>query len=279
MKKIAVFLLLFCLALMPAQAEVMDEAQAYTEEQLLGYWHQIIALMREMEVYPYVELSEGDRGYEVMFLQARLAQLLYYGKEISPQFGKGTYAAMRMFERTHKLRVNGIASVEDQKLLFSSKALQNPGNPAGLGEGQTVPPDSGAWPDLDPPDWWTTFPKIPLATPDPGLVIDPGKLITPTPAPIVTVKPNIPDLGGFKTIKPDLIITPTPAPIITVKPGIPDLGGLKTIDPGLLITSTPSPIMTLNPNIPDLGNGTLIDPNKLKTDLPIIKPGLDFPKP
>ncbi len=30
MKKIAVFLLLFCLALMPAQAEVMDEAQAYT---------------------------------------------------------------------------------------------------------------------------------------------------------------------------------------------------------------------------------------------------------
>ena len=279
MKKIAVFLLLFCLALMPAQAEVMDEAQAYTEEQLLGYWHQIIALMREMEVYPYVELSEGDRGYEVMFLQARLAQLLYYGKEISPQFGKGTYAAMRMFERTHKLRVNGIASVEDQKLLFSSKALPNPGNPAGLGEGQTVPPDSGGWPDLDPPDWWTTFPKFPLVTPDPGLVIDPGKLITPTPAPIVTVKPNIPDLGGFKTIKPDLIITPTPAPIITVKPGIPDLGGLKTINPDLLITSTPSPIMTLNPNIPDLGNGTLIDPNKLKTDLPIVKPGLDLPKP
>ena len=279
MKKIAVFLLLFCLALMPAQAEVMDEAQAYTEEQLLGYWHQIIALMREMEVYPYVELSEGDRGYEVMFLQARLAQLLYYGKEISPQFGKGTYAAMRMFERTHKLRVNGIASVEDQKLLFSSKALPNPGNPAGLGEGQTVPPDSGGWPDLDPPDWWTTFPKFPLVTPDPGLVIDPGKLITPTPAPIVTVKPNIPDMGGFKTIKPDLIITPTPAPIITVKPGIPDLGDLKTIDPGLLITSTPSPIMTLNPNIPDLGGSTLIDPNKLKTDLPIIKPGLDFPKP
>ena len=279
MKKIAVFLLLFCLALMPAQAEVMDEAQAYTEEQLLGYWHQIIALMREMEVYPYVELSEGDRGYEVMFLQARLAQLLYYGKEISPQFGKGTYAAMRMFERTHKLRVNGIASVEDQKLLFSSKALPNPGNPAGLGEGQTVPPDSGGWPDLDPPDWWTTFPKFPLVTPDPSLVIDPGKLITPTPAPIVTVKPNIPDLGGFKTIKPDLIITPTPAPIITVKPGIPDLGGLKTINPDLLITSTPSPIMTLNPNIPDLGNGILIDPNKLKTDLPIIKPGLDLPKP
>ena len=47
----------------------------------------------------------------------------------------------------------------------------------------------------------------------------------------------------------------------------------------MLITQTPSPIMTLNPNIPDLGNGILIDPNKLKTDLPIIKPGLDFPKP
>ena len=286
MKKIAVFLLLFCLALMPAQAEVMDEAQAYTEEQLLGYWHQIIALMREMEVYPYVELSEGDRGYEVMFLQARLAQLLYYGKEISPQFGKGTYAAMRMFERTHKLRVNGIASVEDQKLLFSSKALQNPGTPAGLDEGQTVPPDSGQWPDLEPPDWWTVFPKIPLVTPGPGFEIDPdildnldpGKFITPTPAP-VTLNPINPDLGDLKTINPGFLITPTPAPVVTLKPNIPDLGGLKTIDPSLLITSTPSPIMTLNPNIPDLGNGILIDPNKLKTDLPIIKPGLDFPKP
>ena len=43
MKKIAVFLLLFCLALMPAQAEVIDETQAYTPEQLLRYWHRIIA--------------------------------------------------------------------------------------------------------------------------------------------------------------------------------------------------------------------------------------------
>ena len=56
-----------------------------------------------------------------------------------------------MFERTHKLRVNGVASVEDQKLLLSSKAVQNPGYPAGLGEGQTVPPNNGQWPDLDFP--------------------------------------------------------------------------------------------------------------------------------
>ncbi|MPM82988.1 hypothetical protein SDC9_130051 [bioreactor metagenome] len=78
---------------------------------------------------------------------------------------------------------------------------------------------------------------------------------------------------------PGKFITPTPAPVVTLKPNIPDLGGLKTINPDLLITPTLSPIMTLNPNIPDLGNGTLIDPNKLKTDLPIIKPGLDLPKP
>lgn len=229
MKKIAVFLLLFCLALLPAQAEVMDEVQAYTKEQLLGHWHQIIALMREAEVYPYVELREGDRGYEVMFLQARLAQLNYYGKEISPQYGKGTYAAMRMFERTHKLRVNGIASVEDQKLLFSSKAMQNPDDPAGLGAGQTVPPDNGKWPDLEPPDWWPNFPKIPLVTPAPEFVID------------------------------------------------PDI--LDDLDPGKFITPTPAPVVTLKPNIPDLGDSILIDPNKLKTDLPIIKPDLNFPKP
>ncbi len=224
MKRIMIFLLLTALVLLPLQGGLTEEAQSYTPEQLLQYWHQVISLMREAEVYPYVELREGDRGYEVMFLQARLAQLLYYGKTISPQFGSGTRAAMRMFERVNKLPVNGIASVEDQKLLFSSRALSNPGTPAGLDPGQTPPPDNGGWPDLDPPDWWPAFPKIPLVTPgveiqiDPDITdgLDPGAIITPSPKPIATIMPGLPDLGIDTRIDPDLLVTEPPL----INPGL-----------------------------------------------------------
>ena len=83
MKKILIFLLLFVLLAVPLQAGLTEETQSYTPEQLLQIWHQLIAMMREAEIYPYVELREGDRGYEVMFLQARLAQLRYYGKPLT----------------------------------------------------------------------------------------------------------------------------------------------------------------------------------------------------
>ena len=223
MKKILIFLLLFVLLAVPLQAGLTEETQSYTPEQLLQIWHQLIAMMREAEVYPYVELREGDRGYEVMFLQARLAQLRYYGKAIDPHFGSGTRGAMRMFEQVHKLQVNGVASVEDQKLLFSSKALTNPGTPAGLNPGQTMPPED----DSNWPDWWPGFPGL-------------KKIITPTP-PIVTTFPLQP---GFELPGLEKIITPTPAPVVTIfplQPGfeLPGLGNDTLIDPDQLITDPP----------------------------------------
>ena len=257
MKKILIFLLLFALLAVPLQAGLSEETQPYTPEQLLQIWYQLIAMMREAEIYPYVELQEGDRGYEVMFLQARLAQLRYYGKAIDPHFGSGTRGAMRLFEQVHKLQVNGVASVEDQKLLFSSKALTNPGTPAGLNPGQTMPPED----DSNWPEWWPGFPGL-------------EKIITPAPAPTATLKPGLEKLPELEKI-----ITPTPAPVVTIFPIQPELEKL----PGLekIITPTPAPVVTLFPlqpgfEIPDLG-GTLLDPAKLITDPPVIKPGLELP--
>lgn len=214
MKKILVFLLILMLFCTPALAR---EEQKYTPEELLQIWHQVITLMREAECYPYVELRQGDRGYEVMFLQARLAQLNYYGKAIDPQFGPGTHAAMRIFERTHGLPVNGAASVADQQLLFSSKAKANAGTPAGLEAGETVPPEGGFWPDDEPPDWWHPLPNFPFFTQAPEFNF-PTPNITPTPGPI---HPGI-DLPEFNFF--------TPLPIITPKP---------IIDPGKLMTAFP----------------------------------------
>ena len=175
--------------------------------------------MREMECYPYVELRQGDRGYEVMFLQARLAQLRYYGKMIDPQFGSGTYAAMRMFEKAHELPVNGIASIEDQQLLFSPKAQFNPGIPAGLGTGATMPPEGGSWPGDEAPSWWHPLPQYPIFTIAPEVLIPDFNL--PTSIPIITPTPGFIQPG---IEIPGLELT---TPIISPMPGI-DLDILKT---------------------------------------------------
>lgn len=95
---------------------------AYTPEELLQQWYQIGAMLRENGKYPFVELRKGDTGYEVRALQTRLKELGFYKKEVTLNYGKGTYSAMRLFEKTNHLTVNGIASVTDQQTLFSSTA-------------------------------------------------------------------------------------------------------------------------------------------------------------
>ena len=205
MKKILILVLLVTLLLAPVHAQ--ENSQTYTPEELLQMWEQIITMMREAECYPYVDLRQGDKGYEVIFLQTRLAQLLYYGKAIDPQFGRGTYSAMRMFEKVHNLPVNGIASVNDQKLLFSSKAKMNSGTPAGLEAGQTPPANGGnqlfpGWLDM-------------LATQSPKPKYD-IPFIIPTPSPSPQPTKFIPPI--------DILTTPFPFktnnnfPIITLKP-------------------------------------------------------------
>lgn len=203
MKKILILVLLLTLFIAPVHAQ--ESSQAYTADELLQMWEQLIPLMREAECYPYVELRQGDKGYEVIFLQTRLTELLYYGKAIDPQFGSGTRAAMRMFEKVHGLAVNGIASVADQKLLFSSKAKTNSGTPAGLDAEQTKKPkDDGSY-------------KLPgllekLATFTPRPLYDMIIIPTPTPSPAPTKL--IPDFQI--TIKP--LSIQTPFAIITKHP-------------------------------------------------------------
>jgi len=98
-------------------------ASSYTPDELLQQWEQLGALLRESGAYPFVELRKGDSGYDVKALQTRLSELGYYTKKVVDTFGKGTFNAMKLFEKANKLSVNGIASVEDQKVLFSTSAI------------------------------------------------------------------------------------------------------------------------------------------------------------
>ena len=124
----------------PATAETVDPTVAptaaafsgETPEALLQQWYQIGALLRANGTYPFTELEKGDEGYEVTALQTRLSELGYYQKEIVDHFGGGTFSALKAFEKNNGLKVNGIASVADQKVLFGSDAVADTGTKVGV---------------------------------------------------------------------------------------------------------------------------------------------------
>ncbi len=114
-------LMLLTLAVLPAQAETV-----YTPEEAVAYFHQIGMQLKALGIYPFVALDTNQRGYEVLSLQARLSDLNYYQLPLDGIYGQGTLAAMALFERINGLKRDGLASVEDQMLLFSETALANP---------------------------------------------------------------------------------------------------------------------------------------------------------
>ena len=140
MKKIAFMLMIAMLMLtVPVFAETVTPTDTPTDaptvaadtqatpDALLQQWYDIGAQLRANGNYPFTELSKGDKGFEVKALQTRLAELGYYEKAVVEKFGGGTYSALRAFEKANDLKVNGIASVEDQKVLYSSTAVEYTG--------------------------------------------------------------------------------------------------------------------------------------------------------
>lgn len=111
----------------PADTAGSTATAELSPEALLQQWYDIGAQLRANGLYPFTELKKGDAGYEVRALQTRLAELGYYAKAVVDEFGKGTYTAMRRFEKINGLKVNGVASVKDQQLLFSDSALADTG--------------------------------------------------------------------------------------------------------------------------------------------------------
>jgi peptidoglycan hydrolase-like protein with peptidoglycan-binding domain len=141
MKRFALLLLtlLLLLAIAPFAAReaaaqpVVTPAPTLTPDQWLALWYQAADALRQCGEYPYVALQKGDQGYEVRALQTRLSALGYYTKALADNYGAGTYAAMRQFEKTNRLSVDGMASVHDQQLLFSSLARANDGTAGSSG--------------------------------------------------------------------------------------------------------------------------------------------------
>lgn len=235
MKRTLVFLI--ALALLAAPLTALQQDVNISDDPLLAQWLQLGRQLRENGTYPYVELRREDRGYEVIALQTRLFQLNYYDKDIVPVFGAGTEAAMRRFEKANALRVNGWASVEDQRLLFQSAALAAPGT--------TPKPQTEGAGTAPPPALPTDAPQTP-------------SVASPTAKPLSTLPP-----GPLQTVPPDATATATPAPTVKIQ---------VTFKPPKLITLAPTAAPTQFP--PELST---LAPKWTAPPLTTLKPELVKP--
>ena len=85
----------------------------------------------------YQTLKLGSTGNAVTNLQNKLSSLGYFDDKSSGTFSSKTEKALKQFEATNDLEIDGIASNEDQQLLFSSDAKAFSGETV-LGEEKKV---------------------------------------------------------------------------------------------------------------------------------------------
>ncbi len=67
-------------------------------------------------------LSSGSSGDEVKALQSRLQQLGFYSGMLDGDYGKGTRAAVKLFQAQHGLDDDGIAGQKTLEMLYSNDA-------------------------------------------------------------------------------------------------------------------------------------------------------------
>lgn len=122
MKKLLSLFLVLMIITVNAAAAGLPSFADYTDEQLLETYTDLMQTLRGRGIYPYTALAKGDKGYEVIMLQTRLAELGYYTQAIADNYGNNTTNAMKAFQKAAGLKQTGKASVEDQQLLFSPDA-------------------------------------------------------------------------------------------------------------------------------------------------------------
>lgn len=92
-------------------------------EELLILQTEISKVLAEKGYVTYIELDRGSKGDEVVSLQERLKELGFYQGLISGKYDTETQKAFKQFEKINGLDNDGIASQDDQIVLYSSDAV------------------------------------------------------------------------------------------------------------------------------------------------------------
>lgn len=88
----------------------------------------------------YETLAVGSEGTRVRALQQALTELGFYNQTIDGQFGAGTIAALKAFQKQNNLRPTGIALPELQKLMYEGRVRNNRNKVVAI---KTLPPIEG----------------------------------------------------------------------------------------------------------------------------------------
>lgn len=71
----------------------------------------------------YSEIGRGASGDAVIALQVRLTELGYYSGKETGKMDSATQLAYKKFERANGFNANGVASPEEQAVLYSEQAV------------------------------------------------------------------------------------------------------------------------------------------------------------
>ena len=71
----------------------------------------------------YTEIGRGASGDAVIALQVRLTELGYYSGKETGKMDSATQLAYKKFERANGFNANGVASPEEQAVLYSEQAV------------------------------------------------------------------------------------------------------------------------------------------------------------
>lgn len=128
MKKMVWTMLYILLWTMPALAEEHKEStflslSELSVDNLIELRDQIENELIQRGVISYFDLELNSKGDDVANLQTRLAELGYYVGNITGKFDSATRQAEKQFEKVNNLENDGVASQEDQRVLFSDLAL------------------------------------------------------------------------------------------------------------------------------------------------------------
>lgn len=79
-----------------------------------------VASEKDVMAIEYAELKKGSKGTDVAKMQARLKETGFLSGVADGDFGPGTEKAVKAFQAANGLEETGIATSDDQKILFAS---------------------------------------------------------------------------------------------------------------------------------------------------------------
>lgn len=139
--RILCVLLICTLLCASALSEVISpDLSGMSIEELLSMQEKIDALLEEKGYRAYFDIERGAKGEDVLAIQNRLSELGYYSGNQTGKYDSETQKAFKWFEKANGLKNDGLASREDQIVLFSDAAVSK-AVPEPQPDASTVPSD------------------------------------------------------------------------------------------------------------------------------------------